>query len=162
MMTAEDFKCRFLPLHPKLYRIAFALVGNADDAEDILQETYSKLWMKREELEAVRNPEAFCVTWVKNCCLDYLRSPRANRHEEDITEAYARGLFPGKECRGERENPEYPKVDATAPGKTTTGVEITKFRGLLDGGNRRDYRSECRKYPHLAFPGTKDVKGTIL
>lgn len=89
MMTAEDFKCRFLPLHPKLYRIAFALVGNADDAEDILQETYSKLWMKREELEAVRNPEAFCVTWVKNCCLDYLRSPRANRHEEDITEAYA-------------------------------------------------------------------------
>lgn len=87
-MTAEDFKRRFLPFHPKLYRIAFALVGNSDDAEDILQEAYSKLWMKREELEVVQNPEAFCVTLIKNVCLDYLRSPRANRHEEDITEAY--------------------------------------------------------------------------
>lgn len=87
-MTAEDFKRRFLPFHPKLYRIAFALVGNSDDAEDILQEAYSKLWMKREELEVVQNPEAFCVTLIKNACLDYLRSPRANRHEEDITKAY--------------------------------------------------------------------------
>ena len=87
-MTAEDFKRRFLPFHSKLYRIAFALVGNSDDAEDILQEAYSKLWMKREELEVVQNPEAFCVTLIKNVCLDYLRSPRANRHEEDITEAY--------------------------------------------------------------------------
>ena len=87
MVTAEDFKRRFLPFHPKLYRIAFALVGNSDDAEDILQEAYSKLWMKREELEVVQNPEAFCVTLIKNVCLDYRREPRANRKEEDNTQA---------------------------------------------------------------------------
>ena len=86
-MDVDSFKRLFLPLHPKLFRIAYALVENKADAEDILQDTYYKLWSRREELANVLNPEAFCVTLVKNLCLDYLRSPRANRHDEDVAEA---------------------------------------------------------------------------
>jgi len=85
-MDVESFKRLFLPLHPKLFRIAYALVENKSDAEDILQDAYYKLWSRRNELADVRNPEAFCVTLVKNLCLDFLRSPRAGRHE-DVTEA---------------------------------------------------------------------------
>ena len=86
-MDVDSFKRLFLPLHPKLFRIAYALVENKADAEDILQDAYYKLWSRREELANVLNPEAFCVTLVKNLCLDYLRSPRANRHDEDVPEA---------------------------------------------------------------------------
>lgn len=85
-MDVESFKRLFLPLHPKLFRIAYALVENKSDAEDILQDAYYKLWSRRNELADVRNPEAFCVTLVKNLCLDFLRSPRAGRHDEDVTE----------------------------------------------------------------------------
>ena len=85
-MDVESFKRLFLPLHPKLFRIAYALVENKSDAEDILQDAYYKLWSRRNELADVRNPEAFCVTQVKNLCLDFLRSPRAGRHDEDVTE----------------------------------------------------------------------------
>lgn len=86
-MDVESFKRLFLPLHPKLFRIAYALVENKADAEDILQDAYYKLWSRRNELTDVRNPEAFCVTLVKNLCLDFLRSPRAGRHDEDVTKA---------------------------------------------------------------------------
>lgn len=86
-MDVDSFKRLFLPLHPKLFRIAYALVENKANAEDILQDAYYKLWSRREELANVLNPEAFCVTLVKNLCLDYLRSPRANRHDEDVAEA---------------------------------------------------------------------------
>ena len=86
-MDVESFKRLFLPLHPKLFRIAYALVENKSDAEDILQDAYYKLWSRRNELADVRNPEAFCVTLVKNLCLDFLRSPRAGRHDEDVPEA---------------------------------------------------------------------------
>ena len=86
-MDVESFKRLFLPLHPKLFRIAYALVENKSDAEDILQDAYYKLWSRRNELADVRNPEAFCVTLVKNLCLDFLRSPRAGRHDEDVAEA---------------------------------------------------------------------------
>ena len=86
-MDVENFKRLFLPLHPKLFRIAYALVENKADAEDILQDAYYKLWSRRNELTDIQNPEAFCVTLVKNLCLDFLRSPRANRRDADVTEA---------------------------------------------------------------------------
>ena len=83
-MEAETFKQRFLPFHPKLYRIALALVESPEDAEDILQETYARLWSKRASLEAVQNPEAFAITIVRNLCLDFLRSPRSNSRSEPL------------------------------------------------------------------------------
>lgn len=86
-MDADVFKRLFLPFHPKLYRIAYALLGDQADAEDILQEAYCKLWCKRDELEHIQNPEAFSVTIVKNLCLDFLRSSAAvHRNEEEPLE----------------------------------------------------------------------------
>ena len=61
---------------------------NKADAEDILQDAYFKLWNKRDELPDIENPEAFCVTLVKNLSLDFLRSPRANRREEEIESVF--------------------------------------------------------------------------
>lgn len=72
-MNAADFKQQFLPCHPKLYRAAFRLMGNAQDAEDMVQEAYLKLWNKRDELTNVLNTEAYCITLVKNLCYDALR-----------------------------------------------------------------------------------------
>jgi len=83
-MNAEEFKRLYYPFHPKLYRIAFALLNNADDAEDILQDTYYKLWDKRVELINVLQPEAFCVRLVKNLCLDFLRAPRNRMDNESV------------------------------------------------------------------------------
>ena len=84
-MNAEEFKQRYYPFHPKLYRIAFVLLNNADDAKDILQETYCKLWSKRVDLAEVLQPEAFCVRLIRNLCLDFLRLPR-NRQDNESAE----------------------------------------------------------------------------
>ncbi|MDR1103057.1 MAG: sigma-70 family RNA polymerase sigma factor [Tannerella sp.] len=73
-MDAKEFKQRYYPFHPRLYRVAYALLNRAEDAEDILQETYCRLWLRREELTGIRQPEAFCVTMVKNLCMDFLRA----------------------------------------------------------------------------------------
>lgn len=73
-MDTESFKSIFLPCHQKLYRVAFRLLGNACDAEDIVQEAYLKLWNKRDELDKVNNPESFSVVVLKNLCYDHLRS----------------------------------------------------------------------------------------
>jgi RNA polymerase sigma-70 factor (ECF subfamily) len=72
-MDADDFKKLFLPYHVKLYRIAYRFLENQEDAEDIIQETYIKLWQKRHELESILNPESYAVTLLKNGCLDFLK-----------------------------------------------------------------------------------------
>lgn len=77
-MDAECFKQQYLPCHEKLYRIAFRLLGNACDAEDIVQEAYLKLWNKRDELAEVKNPESYSVVILKNLCFDFLRSGKDN------------------------------------------------------------------------------------
>ncbi|MGM9760041.1 MAG: RNA polymerase sigma factor [Parabacteroides sp.] len=81
-MDVERFKQLYLPFHPKLYRVAFALLGNREDAEDLLQEAYAKLWERREELDRISNPEAFAIILLKNKCLDFLRSARKVDEEE--------------------------------------------------------------------------------
>lgn len=98
-VTADIFKRLYLPFHPKLYRIAFALVGNQEEAEDIVQEVYSRLWERRDELAAVRNPEAYAITLTKHFCLDYLRSPRGSRQAAALeeTEEFLSDSSPEKE-----------------------------------------------------------------
>lgn len=73
-MDAESFKKEFLPYHRKLYHVAYRLLENEADAEDVVQEAYLKLWDKRDGLAIISNPEAFSVTLIKNMCYDLLRS----------------------------------------------------------------------------------------
>jgi RNA polymerase sigma-70 factor (ECF subfamily) len=75
-MNAKTFKEIFLPYHQKLYRIAYRMVENQEDAEDMVQETYIKLWQKRNEYFALNNSEGFAVTVLKNNCLDFLRKTK--------------------------------------------------------------------------------------
>ena len=76
MMDTAKFKELFLPLYPKLYRIAFRMVGNPEDAEDLLQDTYAKLWKNRNDLPDLVSCEAFAVTVLKNACLDFLKKKK--------------------------------------------------------------------------------------
>lgn len=80
-MDAAEFKQRFLPCHRKLYRIAFRLTDNVQDAEDMVQEAYLKLWNKRDELTGVLNAEAYCVALIKNLCYDAMRRTQPDEDE---------------------------------------------------------------------------------
>ena len=86
-MDANEFKSRFLPCHQKLYRVAFRLMGNVQDAEDMVQETYLRLWKKREELPPdIGNMEAYCMTIIRNLCLDALKAPQMEEEHRPIEE----------------------------------------------------------------------------
>ena len=97
-MNADEFKALFLPLHARLYRTAYALLWNAQDAEDIVQDAYLKLWRKRDELDIRTNPEAYCVSLIRRLCLDQLRS---SRHEAEETLEDTRPL-PADDDPGQR------------------------------------------------------------
>ena len=96
-MDANDFKRKFLPYHSKLYRVAFRIMGNEQDAEDMVQETYLKLWKKREELPPdIGNMEAYCVTLTKNVCYDAIRASHIeedNRQPEELSIIQESDLF---------------------------------------------------------------------
>ena len=63
-MDAQEFKQRFMPHYKLLYRVAYHLTGNAQDAEDLLQDMYLKLWQKREDLKEETDTQAYLVTMM--------------------------------------------------------------------------------------------------
>lgn len=83
-MTHQEFKTRFLPYYKKLYRMAFRYLGNEDDAEDMVQNTYLKLWEKQEFLEGLEHDEAYAVTLLKHLCFDKLRGTRFSEDDESV------------------------------------------------------------------------------
>ena len=88
-MDANDFKQKFLSYHRKLYRVAFQLLRNAQDAEDMVQEAYLKLWKKRNELPPdIIHAEAYCVTLIKRLCYDNLKLMHPEEEERPPEELH--------------------------------------------------------------------------
>lgn len=83
-MTSDQFKHTIAPLHASLYRIAFHITGNHDDAMDALQETLIGLWRHNDQLARSASPQAYCITTLKNQCITLLRRRKISC---DINEA---------------------------------------------------------------------------
>ena len=61
---------------PMLYRIAFHILEQQDEAEDAVQETFLKLWEIRDKLDDVESAKAYSIRILKNECLDCLRKAK--------------------------------------------------------------------------------------
>ena len=68
-------------------------IGNADDAEDLVQDVFVKLWETRERWRAVADFSAYVYQMVRYRCFNYLRGERLRdkavegfAEEIDVTE----------------------------------------------------------------------------
>jgi RNA polymerase sigma factor (sigma-70 family) len=72
-MKSSEFKLLVMPYSDRIYRMAFRLMGNREEAEDMVQEVYLKLWGMRNELRKYDSVEALSIRITRNLCLDSLR-----------------------------------------------------------------------------------------
>ena len=75
-MTAAKFKTTFFPLSAMMYRTAYTLLGNPQDAEDAVQEAFIRLWQKRDRIPVEEDLTAYCQQLMRNLCIDNLRRGR--------------------------------------------------------------------------------------
>jgi len=92
-MNLETFKLKVLPLEGRIYGLSLRLLANKEDARDVVQDIFVKLWNKRTILEEYRSLAAFSLTVTRNHCLDLLKAKKTQSLEE---------------VRQEFENPEDP------------------------------------------------------
>ena len=60
----------------KLLRFALHMLQDEEEAKDVLQDVFLKLWQKRDELAKVENLESFAYRMIRNRCLDAIRARR--------------------------------------------------------------------------------------
>ncbi|MFO7924724.1 MAG: RNA polymerase sigma factor [Bacteroidales bacterium] len=65
-----------MPLKNKLYRFAYRMLDDSDEAQDAVQEVFIKLWNNRNRLAALNSAEAFSIKIMKNHCLDRIKARR--------------------------------------------------------------------------------------
>lgn len=68
---------------PQLYRIAYAWCHDAALADDLVQETLSRAWVRRAQLREEAALKAWMVAIMNRCWLDHLRS---RRDFDDLTD----------------------------------------------------------------------------
>jgi RNA polymerase sigma-70 factor (ECF subfamily) len=73
-MNLETFQSRVLPAKNKLFRFALRMLGDEDDAKDIVQEVFIRVWNGRDQMDQIQNMEAWCMRITKNLSLDKLRA----------------------------------------------------------------------------------------
>lgn len=83
-MDASQFKQLFLPCHRKLFAIARRLDGSGEQAEDMVQETYLRLWTQRNYIGSPDNPEAYAATVLRRIFYDRMRSSRLPESDTDV------------------------------------------------------------------------------
>lgn len=79
-MKSLEFKLLVMPYSSRLYRMAFRLMNNREEAEDIVQEVYVRLWEMRNELNNYNSIEALSIRIARNLCLDHLRRKKINQN----------------------------------------------------------------------------------
>ena len=69
----KAFKQLFDKYHKKLYAYLFRLLDSKDDAEDIVQETFLKIWNKREAFNEAYSFDSFLFKIAKNTFISFTR-----------------------------------------------------------------------------------------
>jgi RNA polymerase sigma-70 factor (ECF subfamily) len=76
-----DATAAFVAVRPRLFGIAYRVLGSANDAEDILQEAWLR-WQNYDR-SSVQDPAAFLATTTTRLAINFAQSARA-RHEAYI------------------------------------------------------------------------------
>jgi RNA polymerase sigma-70 factor (ECF subfamily) len=85
-MSGQDkFTKNILPVVDKLFRFAFSITKNKEDAEDVVQDVLYNIWNKKE-WDKITNLEAYCFRSVRNVSLDKLALNE--NHTEEIPDNY--------------------------------------------------------------------------
>ncbi|MFM8739962.1 MAG: RNA polymerase sigma factor, partial [Cytophagales bacterium] len=65
-MDSSEFGVKVLPLQISMYRLAMSVLKNREEAEDVVQEIFYRLWKIRSSLIELQNLKAYALKITKN------------------------------------------------------------------------------------------------
>ena len=68
---SKQFKQLFLSEYSRMYRAAYILLGDEDEAKDAVQDVFARLWDRTTPLRE-ESQRAFLLTCVRNRCLNII------------------------------------------------------------------------------------------
>lgn len=80
-LNRSDFEVLFKEQYSSLCRFAFGYTNDYDSAQEIVQEVFINLWLKRGSIDRNKSVKSYLFTATKNRCLNYIRDNKKFRSE---------------------------------------------------------------------------------
>lgn len=130
-MDLEAFETRVLPSKNKLFRFALRLLGNIDEAQDVVQDVLIKVWNSGSKMNEINNWEAWCMRLTRNLSLDRLRA-RQRKATDSIPEGFdvkQEGLTPYDNTELNESMQQVNKLIASLPEKQRQIIHLRDIEG---------------------------------
>ena len=82
---AQQFKELFLSEYGRMYKAAYILLGDEDEAKDAVQDVFARLWDGTTPLRE-ESQRTFLLTCVRNRCLNIIARRRQNNELDELHE----------------------------------------------------------------------------
>ncbi len=89
----KEFPISFDALRNKVFRFAGRMVYDAEDARDIVQDVFEKIWNMQKQARITGNIEALAMTITKNLCLDKLKHEKQKQHKLQVLRDRQNAVF---------------------------------------------------------------------
>jgi RNA polymerase sigma-70 factor (ECF subfamily) len=148
----------FFQLHYRpLCYFASQLVGNQQDAEDIVKDTYVKLWQKHPDFATPQNIKAFLYITTRNACLNFLRHVQVKESSRKellyLEEEKGQELIVNQMIRAELMQEIYTEIEKL-PEKRRMVFKLAYLEGLKN--------DEIADQMHISIHTVKEHKGKAL
>ena len=80
--SKQEFERLFKDSYPHMYRMAFSMVENADDAKDAVHQVFAQIWRNKPRV-AKDSIRGYLLAATRNQCLHTLRSRQLQRQMEE-------------------------------------------------------------------------------
>jgi RNA polymerase sigma-70 factor (ECF subfamily) len=77
-LAENKLESLFRQHYDQIFRTAYRVTGNANDAEDVLQTVFLRLARRKNDLELAPNPQAYLLRAAINASLDIVRARAVN------------------------------------------------------------------------------------
>jgi RNA polymerase sigma-70 factor (ECF subfamily) len=79
--SKQEFERLFKDNYPHMYRLAFSMVENADDAKDAVHQVFAQIWRNKPQVSD-GNMRGYLLAATRNQCLHLLRQRQLQREME--------------------------------------------------------------------------------
>lgn len=106
-------------------------MGNEEEAKDVVQEVFIRVWNGREQMDQVHNWEAWCMRITKNLSLDRIRSmTRKQTHPlEESFDLHHDALTPHESTEVRESMQRITQLIATLPEKQRQVIHLRDVEG---------------------------------
>lgn len=162
-MELEEFKSTILPLRDKLFRIAFCVTRNKEEAEDVVQDVMLKVWNESGGWKEVKSMEAYCCMMARNISLGRLALKGNHTEELDGERITAGGVeLPHERVEKEESLGMLRKLIARLPEAQRIVVQLRDVEGMSYQEVARTLEVSEEWVKVNLFRARKEIKGLFL